>query len=189
MNVKASILAIVCAAGVIIGQSAVASTVVGVYPGNDGGPADLAGIVAGPLSELARVDWIFDADPSTSGNQLLNPQSDNGLEITGTSFKAFPDDTEVVAGNWSYTGTGSLDYITFKFDGYFAVIDTMGDTSGSFDTDFLCSLNTACAAQGKVFALSHSAGYTVVPVPAALWLFGSGLLGLVGIARRKRMAL
>ncbi len=26
---------------------------------------------------------------------------------------------------------------------------------------------------------------TVVPVPAALWLFGSGLLGLAGIARRK----
>ena len=27
---------------------------------------------------------------------------------------------------------------------------------------------------------------TVVPVPAAVWLFGSGLLGLVGIARRKK---
>ncbi len=27
--------------------------------------------------------------------------------------------------------------------------------------------------------------FTVVPVPAAVWLFGSGLLGLVGIARRK----
>ena len=27
---------------------------------------------------------------------------------------------------------------------------------------------------------------TVVPVPAAVWLFGSGLLGLVGMARRKR---
>ncbi len=26
---------------------------------------------------------------------------------------------------------------------------------------------------------------TVVPVPAAIWLFGSGLLGLAGIARRK----
>ena len=24
-----------------------------------------------------------------------------------------------------------------------------------------------------------------VPVPAAVWLFGSGLIGLVGIARRK----
>ena len=28
----------------------------------------------------------------------------------------------------------------------------------------------------------------VVPVPAAVWLFGSGLLGLVGIARRKKSA-
>ena len=28
----------------------------------------------------------------------------------------------------------------------------------------------------------------VVPVPAAVWLFGSGLLGLVGIARRKKIS-
>jgi hypothetical protein len=28
----------------------------------------------------------------------------------------------------------------------------------------------------------------VVPVPAAVWLFGSGLLGLIGIARRKKTA-
>ena len=29
---------------------------------------------------------------------------------------------------------------------------------------------------------------TTVPVPAAVWLFGSGLLGLVGVARRKKAA-
>jgi len=29
-------------------------------------------------------------------------------------------------------------------------------------------------------------GGTIVPVPAAVWLFGSGLLGLVGVARRRR---
>lgn len=29
---------------------------------------------------------------------------------------------------------------------------------------------------------------TAVPVPAAVWLFGSGLLGLVGVARRKKSA-
>jgi hypothetical protein len=26
---------------------------------------------------------------------------------------------------------------------------------------------------------------TVIPLPAAVWLFGSGLLGLIGFARRK----
>jgi len=29
---------------------------------------------------------------------------------------------------------------------------------------------------------------SAVPVPAAVWLFGSGLLGLVGVARRKKVA-
>jgi len=33
--------------------------------------------------------------------------------------------------------------------------------------------------------LSYSAGVSAVPVPAAAWLFGSGLLGLVGVARRR----
>ena len=38
---------------------------------------------------------------------------------------------------------------------------------------------------GQDFApFSHDATY-VVPVPAAVWLFGSGLLGLVAVSRRK----
>ena len=32
---------------------------------------------------------------------------------------------------------------------------------------------------------SYAGAASVVPVPAAAWLFGSGLLGLVGVARRK----
>ena len=35
-------------------------------------------------------------------------------------------------------------------------------------------------------ATSHISVYGVVPIPAAVWLFGSGLLGLAGIARRKK---
>ena len=31
-----------------------------------------------------------------------------------------------------------------------------------------------------------SGGTSVIPVPAAVWLFGSGLIGLVGVARRRR---
>jgi hypothetical protein len=35
----------------------------------------------------------------------------------------------------------------------------------------------------------HLAGtVSAIPVPAAVWLFGSGLLGMIGIARRKKAA-
>jgi hypothetical protein len=32
----------------------------------------------------------------------------------------------------------------------------------------------------------HAGNVSAVPVPAAVWLFGSGLIGLVGLARRKK---
>jgi hypothetical protein len=55
--------------------------------------------------------------------------------------------------------------------------------------------NVAFAAHVTDFITSDSGvtsgffgGSTVVPVPAAVWLFGSGLLGLIGIARRKKAA-
>lgn len=42
------------------------------------------------------------------------------------------------------------------------------------------------------WALTSESGefgfYSPVPVPASLWLFGSGLLGLIGISRRKKTA-
>ena len=31
----------------------------------------------------------------------------------------------------------------------------------------------------------HSGNVSAMPVPAAVWLFGSGLIGLLGLARRK----
>ena len=36
------------------------------------------------------------------------------------------------------------------------------------------------------YTLQFSDNVGVVPLPAAAWLFGSGLLGLVGVARRKK---
>ncbi len=34
----------------------------------------------------------------------------------------------------------------------------------------------------------EATSYTVVPIPAAAWLFGSGLLGLIGFSKRKKAA-
>ena len=39
---------------------------------------------------------------------------------------------------------------------------------------------------GGVLSDNVSIGVSTVPVPAAVWLFGSGLLGLIGVARRKK---
>lgn len=41
----------------------------------------------------------------------------------------------------------------------------------------------------NIFAWAVRSGdVSAVPVPAAVWLFGSGLMGLIGIARRKKTA-
>jgi len=34
----------------------------------------------------------------------------------------------------------------------------------------------------------RSGDVSVVPIPAAVWLFGSGLIGLLGVARRRKAA-
>jgi hypothetical protein len=39
---------------------------------------------------------------------------------------------------------------------------------------------------GFNFNFNLQGSMTVVPIPAAVWLFGSGLLGLLGLARRKK---
>lgn len=42
-------------------------------------------------------------------------------------------------------------------------------------------------AQFELQSISIATQSTVVPIPAAIWLFGSGLLGLVGFARRRQV--
>ena len=77
--------------------------------------------------------------------------------------------------------------------GYIKTIDMyLTDLTGGLHIDlFRCSSGSIegrlCRISGGDKApFSHDATY--VPVPAAVWLFGSGLLGMVGIARRKKVA-
>lgn len=43
-------------------------------------------------------------------------------------------------------------------------------------------------ASGVFNEFDNPGSWSIVPIPPALWLFGSGLLGLVGISRRKKSA-
>ena len=62
-------------------------------------------------------------------------------------------------------------------------------TAGGTDGEGICA-TAACdpTGAGAVSAFRGFAGGSVsaVPIPAAAWLFGSAILGLFGIARRKR---
>jgi len=106
------------------------------------------------------------------------------LEVTQTANTA--DGTVI----FTYTGQ-TPQVIVEKADGWYSVynwltqITDLGSDTYSLVREFG---NFNCNAQGINCGAgtSHVSAYGVVPVPAAVWLFGSGLLGLVGIARRKK---
>lgn len=67
------------------------------------------------------------------------------------------------------------------------VFDNSVET-GPIDLQMAAAFVRDLAANGGTFTYSHSlelSDISTIPVPAAAWLFGSGLLGLVGVARRK----
>jgi hypothetical protein len=72
----------------------------------------------------------------------------------------------------SFTDNGSGGPVQFSMiDGGFGWTDATGASVAVPDLTSTLQVNTA-----------------VIPVPAAVWLFGSGLLGLVGVARRRKAA-
>ena len=86
--------------------------------------------------------------------------------------------TDILAGG---TGAG----LTSSWTNFGAVNLTAGsDVSGGVTVEFtaICGADAGCFSNLGIDNVSVSA----VPVPAAVWLFGSGLLGLVGVARRKK---
>jgi hypothetical protein len=58
-------------------------------------------------------------------------------------------------------------------------------TSGTVSVSFDAVSGTTYAFGADAVAGVYTESVSAVPVPAAAWLFGSGLIGLVGIARRK----
>ena len=67
---------------------------------------------------------------------------------------------------------------------------TCGNTCESGDTfvlDYAAQVPTGgFSGVNYVLHMTGTIGASAVPVPAAVWLFGSGLLGLVGVARRRK---
>ena len=126
----------------------------------DGDPVDIPDESFTLLSESSvkfGIDGYFSGSFSV-GDLLFG-------EFTDLYVRLLPDD-EFGGGGAKFSGD-----VTYT-DGSLMSEITGGRIEGIFAPD----------GTGLVAALGQVA---VVPVPAAVWLFGSGLLGLVGVARRK----
>ncbi len=133
------------------------------------------------LFDVSSVDlaMLFVGDAGHSGGVTLLGGTLDGL------FSAFslPAGAGYTGFNSSTTpappGGTSTDYGIFASSLDLAGIFGSGTFSG-------VRLDISNASAAPSMLGTTSAGVAVVPVPAAVWLFGSGLIGLVGIARRRR---
>ena len=94
-----------------------------------------------------------------------------GSSVTTGDATELAKFTNVQSGSyWSGTEYSSSQAWFFNFNG--------GGQSRNADKDGIH--------EGDIVTYGWAVRTGVVPVPAAVWLFGSGLIGLIGIARRKR---
>ena len=105
--------------------------------------------------------------------------------ITATSVTANGATLDMSGWNVTWNGISSIPLIQLS-----AVMNCTAGSSCSDSSSY--TLDAAFHVPGYGFTsvqyLVHLEGYVSnVPVPAAVWLFGSGLLGLIGISRRKKV--
>ena len=106
---------------------------------------------------------------------LENPinYTESGVKLTRTVWTGSAQD-----------GTAAMTGATPVYLGSQSVAHGNSDRFDSaWVIDFSFQLNSTA---NSLYALSSV--MTVIPVPPSVWLFGSGLLGLAGIARRKKKA-
>jgi len=141
---------------------------------------------------------------NTNGNWTTARNGFTGLNtVTGSMTYTLPSLTDYVGGfiNYSTSATTTpLPHVIIE------ALDASSNVLESYNITDLSPISTTANDDGSFFGFSRSTAdisafrvsnaYVVlddltynlspVPVPAAAWLFGSGLLALIGMARRRK---
>lgn len=173
-NIYRYILAFAMLIGVSSAQAALVNyTITGdVILGDEFGDLNAFGLTEG---ETITATGVFDDSVLSSGSGTISFGSGSGNSMTltvGSQIFNASDDDRFLSGSPSITleGFGLLDFdylasTPADFSSYFNGFDDGAFLYGEWQT---------------------TVTLTPVPVPAAVWLFGSGLVGLLGIARRRQ---
>ena len=116
----------------------------------------------------------FASPPGSAGDITVTVETSRGV----SNARTFTYDDSGV--NEVFTGTGP----DFKSCALLCEIDVPLDTQFEFFAFSIESANGTVISTDLVNTEKLPPGE--IPVPAAVWLFGSGLLGLVGIATRRK---
>jgi len=136
---------------------------------------------------IAEVETFFvnagAATPFTPGDQGLdNPWVDNLVDLWGATVFQSPFGDQVRAITGTESPGGSTLYATL-FAGRFG---PLGNPSPDF-VSFSSHISKGNQSANFGHALVR-ASVSAVPVPAAVWLFGTALIGFVGMSRRRKVA-
>ncbi|MBF0258984.1 MAG: VPLPA-CTERM sorting domain-containing protein [Desulfamplus sp.] len=130
---------------------------------------------AGGLEGYIKTDWAADTDldlkktfnisGTLNGDATLNVAADNGVTMYLNDNLIADVNAERYTNYWEYTITVPRSYFTTGSN----LLTVLAEDHGG----------------ATFFDMKLTADVNPVPVPAAVWLFGSGLVGLAAFRRKK----
>ena len=147
------------------------------------------GINLGSLGLQERGDYSLRGDGSTVelGGELRAFDINNPMTVEDSSFITSSSNLAINDGKFhNWVGTADINLGTTLWANTTSINLTLENVLIATTVDFPSRAFIEKKFAGIGITVGSSVPPSSVPVPAAAWLFGSGLLGLIGVSRRSK---